>query len=102
MSQKTGARVDSHSTGIPKNGSAKETDYTDTSSNIEIDSKCITVYPTTNCYLKFGDSTVTVASDDYDIFVNGTERLAFSIGDNTHVAVIRETSNGTIYISEMV
>ena len=63
----------------------------------------ISLYATQNIFVKFGDSAVSAATTDH-FFPAGTY-YDISIGDEstghyTHVAVLRESADGTVYISE--
>jgi hypothetical protein len=51
----------------------------------------------TDCFINFGDNTVT-ASDSDMFFEAGTEVLNIP-ADTTHIAVVRYSLNGGLYIS---
>lgn len=65
--------------------------------------KVISLYATVPVYVKMGDSTVTATTSDhyfpagvyYDIAL-GSDRSGYM----SHIAVLRESSDGTLYISE--
>lgn len=67
------------------------------------DTRIISVYATQDVYLAFGDSSVTATSSDhffpagvyYDVAIGGD-----GTGHATHLAALRVTDNGTLYISE--
>ena len=67
------------------------------------DTRIISLYATTDLYLKFGDSAVTATSSDhffpagiyYDIAIGGD-----GAGHYTHLAALRLTADGNLYISE--
>lgn len=63
----------------------------------------VSVYATAPVYLKFGDSSVTATTADhyfpsgvyYDFALGGDDTQQY-----THVAVLRVTEDGTVYVSE--
>jgi hypothetical protein len=65
--------------------------------------RVISLYATEPVYVRFGGSSVTAANTDhyfpggvyYDVSIGGGAAAQF-----THVAVLRVTDNGTVYISE--
>jgi len=60
----------------------------------------ISVEVTSAAYLKFGGSSVTVSSSDYDIRLSSGIRYDLSTGGATHCAIIQDSSSGTAYINE--
>lgn len=67
--------------------------------------KVVSIYATDAVYLKFGDATVTAAATDHYFPAGVYYDFAISSGDakgphNTHVAVLRASSDCTVYISE--
>jgi len=67
------------------------------------DTQVISLYATVPVYVKFGTSGVTATASDhyfpagvyYDFSIGGGK-----VGHYTHMAVIRASSDGTVYISE--
>lgn len=65
--------------------------------------KIISIYADVPVYIKPGDATVTATSADhyfpaglyYDISIGDA-----STGHDTHIAILRADTNGTVYISE--
>lgn len=65
--------------------------------------RIVSVFATVPVFVRFGGSTVTAATTDhyipeglyYDIAIGGDEAPQYK-----HVAVIRASSDGTVYISE--
>ncbi len=63
----------------------------------------VSLYADVPVYVNFGDSAVTAATTDhyfpagvyYDIAIGGGRT-----GHNTHIAVLRTATDGTVYISE--
>lgn len=63
----------------------------------------ISLYATEDIYLRFGDSSVTATSSDH--FFPAGVYYDVSLGDEanghaTHIAVLRVSGDGTLYISE--
>jgi len=67
--------------------------------------QAVTLHANCNCFVEIGDSTVIASTSTshylpelqtYDI---GTG-IAFGAADTRHVAVIRDTADGVLYISE--
>jgi hypothetical protein len=69
------------------------------SSNIELPSTStrVRLFSMTDCFINFGDNTVT-ASDSDMFFEAGTEVLNIP-ADATHIAAVRYSLNGGLYIS---
>ena len=67
------------------------------------DTKVVSLYADVDVYVKFGDSSVTATTSDhffpkglyYDLSI-GAERT----GHDTHVAVLRASADGNLYVSE--
>ena len=67
------------------------------------ETRIVSLYATVPVYVKFGTSGVTATSSDhyfpagvyYDFSIGGGK-----VGHYTHMAVIRASSDGTVYISE--
>jgi len=73
------------------------------STAFDTDTRIISIYSTTDVYLNFGDNSVTADSADH--FFPADTYYDFAIGGDgtghfTHVAALRVTSDGTLYISE--
>ena len=86
----------------PRNGQSVSFDDTEggVKNSVKLASPQIGVYVTQDCYLKFGGSDVTVASDDYDIFLPLGTKEDLETGGHGYVAIIRATADGTAYINE--
>jgi hypothetical protein len=54
---------------------------------------CVRMHASTNCYVAFGDETVTVSASTGMFMTKGTELLGLPIGA-THIAVAGETQGG--------
>lgn len=73
------------------------------STAFNIDTRVISLYATVPVFVKFGTSAVTATASDhyfpsgvyYDFSIGGDK-----VGHYTHVAVIRASADGTVYISE--
>ena len=69
----------------------------------DAETKILSVYATVPVYLKFGDSSVTATTSDhyypaglyYDFAIGGDQT-----GHYTHLAVLRASTDGTVYVSE--
>ena len=70
-----------------------------------VSTQAVTLHATSNCFVEIGDATVIASTSTshylpelqtYDI---GTG-IAFGAADTRHVAVIRDTADGVLYISE--
>lgn len=67
------------------------------------ETKIVSLYATVPVYVNFGDQTVTATTSDhyfpaglyYDIALGGDQSAQF-----THIAVLRVSTSGTLYISE--
>lgn len=67
------------------------------------DTRVVSLYATAPMFVSFGDGSVTATTSDhyfpagiyYDIAIGGGKA-----GQSTHIAAIRESSDGTLYISE--
>jgi hypothetical protein len=67
------------------------------------ETRVVSLYATVPVYVKFGNSAVTATASDhyypaglyYDFAVGGDQS-----GHYTHVAVLRASSDGTVYVSE--
>lgn len=85
-----------HSVGSSANSARNVTAF-DTNTRI------VSVYATADVYLNFGDSAVTASASDhffpagvyYDFAIGGDQ-----VGHATHLAVLRASQDGTVYISE--
>ena len=73
------------------------------SAGFNADTRIVSLYATEAVYVKFGNSSVTATSSDhyfpantyYDVAVGGDRT-----GHYTHVAVLRVSADGDVYISE--
>lgn len=59
----------------------------------------ISVYATKDCFIKTGDNTATAANTDH--FLPSGFYTTIALKGHTHIAVIRSSENGTLYISEL-
>ena len=65
--------------------------------------RVISLYATTDVYVRFGNSSVTATTSDhffpagiyYDVAIGGEKT-----GHDTHIAVLRVSADGTVYVSE--
>jgi hypothetical protein len=69
------------------------------------DTKVISIYSTTDVYLKFGDAGVTSTTNDHFFPANTYYDIALSGGagkgaHHAYMSAIRVTEDGTLYISE--
>lgn len=60
----------------------------------------IRIKPTTDCYIKFGGSTVTVSSSSYDMHLTGGNEYDLATGGAGYIAIIRVSEDGTAYINQ--
>ena len=60
----------------------------------------ITVHSTTDCYLKFGAGTVTASSSNYDFHLVAGQYFYLRTNGATHIAAIRVSANGILYLNE--
>jgi hypothetical protein len=59
----------------------------------------ISVYATKDCFIRTGDNAVTASVTDH--FLPAGFYASLALKGHTHIAVIRNTENGTLYISEL-
>lgn len=64
----------------------------------------VSLYATEDCYIEFGDSTVAANTNTSFFLAKGIYK-DFSVNDKnemkfTHIAVIRATADGTLYLHE--
>lgn len=94
-----------------KDGAAHSVSVSDTAatnaSAFDSTTRVVSLYATTDIYIKFGVSdTVTATSSDhffpagvyYDIAIGGSDNIA----QYTHISAIRSDADGTLYISEKI
>jgi hypothetical protein len=63
--------------------------------------KVISIFATVPCFIRLGDNTVTATSGDH--FIPDGTYLDIAVNGNTkdrHLAVIRTSTDGTLYVSE--
>ncbi len=70
-----------------------------TTQDFETGVKVVELRPTMACFIKFGDGTVEATSSDF--FLLASERVTYHIGTHTRVAVIPDTTGGTLHITEL-
>ena len=75
-----------------------------TSSAFNTNTRAIEVYSDTDCYIQTGDNTIEATTSDH--FLPAEHSRVYSIGgdrltQHTHIAAIRKSINGTLYISEL-
>lgn len=63
------------------------------------DTRVVSLYATEDVYIRFGGSTVTAAATDHFFPAGVYYDFAIPKG-TTHVAAIRDSADGTLYISE--
>jgi len=103
--------LDSDNNPIPairlKQGAAHAIAASDTSTRNSVafdgDTKVVSLYATEPVYIKFGDETVTATTADH-YYPSGIY-YDFSIGGDkvphyTHIAVLRVSADGAVYVSE--
>lgn len=98
--QSRSGRVDSSSGSIPALmiENPQTVAITDTSAqSAAINSTVIRVIATSNCFIEFGENPTATSSTHY-ILANQIEYFGFTEGQL--LAVIRESEDGTLYISE--
>jgi len=70
-----------------------------------VTTQAVTLHANCNCYVEVGDSTVTASTSTshylpelqtYDISTG----ILFGTSDTKHIAVIRDTADGVLFISE--
>ena len=67
------------------------------------DTKIISLYATQDVYINFGDSTVVATNSDHFFPANTYYDIAIgdeSTGHNAYIATLRDSADGTLYISE--
>lgn len=88
----------------PYGGNTYAISYDNTSGGVKNSSAFtearIRIKPTTDCYIKFGGSAVTVSASDYDMHLTGGTEYDLSTGGAGYVAVIRASTDGTAYINQ--
>lgn len=103
--------IDSNNNAIPalrlKNGGAHSISVSASSarnaSAFDDNTKVISIYADVPVYIKMGDSSVTATASDhyfpegiyYDFAIEGNASVR-----HTHIAVLRTSTDGTVYISE--
>ena len=84
-------------------GGAQKIAFTATSarqaSAFATDRLVISIYATQDCFVKTGDGTVVATTNDHFIPAGFWARIALK--GHTHIAAIRSSADGTLYISEM-
>lgn len=91
-----------------KTDGAQKITITDTSDRnaVAFDAAVLTGYATTDCYIAYGDATVTATTDDH--FIEAYSRFHDSLvtgidtDNHTHIAVIRKDADGVLELSELV
>ncbi|MBX2834203.1 MAG: hypothetical protein KTR28_04430 [Micavibrio sp.] len=90
-----------------KSGGAHQVNITATSlrnsSAFGENTRVVSIYATSDSYVKFGDNTVTATSSDhffpaglyYDVALGGENSPHF-----THISALRSSADGVLYISE--
>lgn len=61
--------------------------------------KVVELTPTVDMFIKMGDSTVNATTSD--IFIAAGVVYDFHMKGNTHIAAIRSSTSGTLYITEL-
>jgi hypothetical protein len=70
-----------------------------TARSAAISTGLIRIYASTDCFIKFGDSSVTATTSDHFLLGGSVYDLSYS---GTNFAAITSGSTGTIYASELV
>ena len=70
------------------------------SADFELDTKVISVYSTTDCFIEVGDTNVVATNADQ--FLPANTFMFISVADLSDVAIaaIRSTADGTLYVGE--
>jgi len=79
--------------------------FTGTTSNLEIptESRILRLHATQTCFYRLGtDNTVTVSSSNGVPLPAGAVELPVAVQGFTHIAVIRESTDGIFYITKMI
>jgi hypothetical protein len=85
-----------------KTGGGMSIDIDDSSAKNSValsKAKAVSLYSTTDCYIKFGGDTVTVSDSSYDFFLPAFMMRDFE-NTNPYIAVIRDSADGTLYIGQ--
>lgn len=86
-----------------RSGGAQQIAFTNSSarqaSAFAADLIAVSVYATKDCFIKTGDNTATAANTDH--FLPAGFYTTVALKGHTHIAVIRSSENGTLYISEL-
>ena len=61
--------------------------------------KILRIYSTEDSFIKLGDSTVEATANDHFLPKEVVDFI--SVGDHTRLAAIRDSADGTLYISEL-
>jgi len=61
--------------------------------------KIVELRPTAACFIAFGDGAAAATANDF--FLHAGERVTYHIRTNTRVAVLQESSAGTLYLTEL-
>lgn len=74
------------------------------SSAFNADTRAIEIHCTEDCYFQTGNSSITASSADH--WLPGGETRVYSVGgdkqaQHTHIAVIQDTTAGTLHVSEL-
>ena len=90
-----------NSVTIPKLGSTVPAVSLSGSTNRSgaLSSGVVRLQPTVDCYVKFGNSTVTAATTDHFLFGGGCYDFHYS---DSYIAAITSGATGTLNISELV
>ena len=60
----------------------------------------IGLYADQACYIKLGDSDVTVSAEDYDMKLQAGTMTSMETGGYKYIAVLQVTASGTLDINE--
>lgn len=86
-----------------KQGGAQQIAFTGSSARqttaFADDRIAISVYATKDCFIRTGTSSVTAANTDH--FLPAGFYTTLALKGHTHIAVISNGTNGTLYISEL-
>lgn len=61
--------------------------------------KIVELRPTSACFVTFGGSAAVATVNDF--YLHAGERVTYHVGTNTRVAVLQESSTGTLHVTEL-
>lgn len=79
--------------------------YTSTAaacSTFQIGTRVVSVYASTDCFLKIASAPSAASGDGSSFFQPGGMIAVYGVGDNDRLSAIRVSSSGSLYITEGV